>query len=215
MLRAFITSFNSTNTSSLNLLMQQQQQQQYQSEVNYAGSVVDGPARSIKSVRPVGYAGSVVSFAGSTTSRALKQAHAASAGNSHEQPLMDPTAESAGDRASLTSGSNQHSSCIVRGAGPCVSFAGGSGIDESSAIGPEGGTSASGSKGSLLSKADRAAGYAASVAAGSVSRGPAGSVAGSQMGWGVPGRPGIAGAGPISDSLSLHGALVLCKEVGC
>lgn len=214
MLRAYITSFHSTNTSSLNLLMQQQQQ--YQSEANYAGSIVDGPARSIKSVRPVGYAGSVVSFAGSTTSRAVRQAHAAAAGNSHEQPVVDPIAGSAGDRASVSSGSNQHSSSIVRGGGPCVSFAGGSGLDASSAVGPEGGpgASASGSKGSLLSKAERSAGYAASVAAGSVSRGPAGSVAGSLVGWGVPGRPGSAGAGPISDSLGLHGALVLCKEVG-
>lgn len=229
-LRAYTNSFNSTNTSSLNLLMQEQQQLQYKSEYNYAGSIVGGPAKSTtKSCRPAGYAGSVLSFAGSTGGAKASEARAAAlaAGNS--------PAEAADDAAGNSAAMQRSCSIVQRAASSTghhvVSFAGGvsvagdnSGDQQAAGGGSDGagGGAASVAGGSkagamLSSKADRVAGYAASMAAGSTGRGPAASVAGgSQAGGSVWGRPGSAGGagGPSSDCLSLHGALVLCKEVG-
>lgn len=209
-LRAYIASFNSSNTSSLNLLMQQQQQQQCQSEANWAGSIAGGAAKSSKSIKPSGYAGTIVSFSGSTAGSAFKQTTASA-------PTTAETNISSRRPASI----EPSSSSVHRGggAGPSVSFAGGppGAGDEETGHGADAGAAGSSvagtGSGTLLSKAGRTAGYAASVAAGSTARGgAAGSVAGNAVSGGVGGRP--CSAGPTSDSLSLHGALVLCKEVG-
>ena len=221
-LQSYITSFNSTNNSSLNLLMQQQQ---HQSEANWAGSIAGGPAKSSKSVKPAGYAGSIVSFAGSTTSsacRAFNQAQTSAAAAPAFDGL-DAAADSVDGRASGSqpSSASQSNTTARRG---IVSFAGSPspGDDSAEAAGAEtaagapSSSSCGSTKGLLLSKAERAAGYAASIAAGSTGRGGgAGSVIGSQAARGSGGRPGSAGpTGPVSTCISLHGALVLCKEVG-
>lgn len=220
---AYISSFNSTNTSSLNLLMQQQQQQQYQSEANWAGSITGGPARSIRLARHPGLGGSVVSFAGSSSKQAAAAAAAiSSAGQAAFLPATDVDGTSVSGADSST---HRPAGSIVRGpaagsARPTVSFTGavgpsdaadgwGVGTDSGSVMG---GSSSPGSRGVLMSKAGRTA----SVAAGSEFRARgAGSVAGSRAAGSVcgSGRPGSAGAGPVSDCMSLHGALVLCKEV--
>jgi hypothetical protein len=168
-----------------------------------------------------------VSYAGSTSKQAAAAAGAAAAANgSSAQPMFLSVADA--DSASLSGadGAMQRpAGSIVRGpsAGsrPTVSFTGavgagdaaadglGAGADSGSVVG---GSSSPGSRGLLMSKAGRAA----SVAAGSEFRARgAGSVAGSRVAGSVSGsgRPGSAGAGPASDCMSLHGALVLCKEV--
>jgi hypothetical protein len=113
----------------------------------------------------------------------------------------------------------QRPGSIVRGPGPAVSFAGGAGAGDEDTSGSDTlsvmGAPSPGSRGALLSKANRMAGYAPSVAAGSEYRGRgAQSVAGSQVARSGGGRPATATSGPASDCLSLHGVLVLCKEVG-
>lgn len=222
-LRAYISSFDSTNTSSLNLLMQQQQQQ---SEANWAGSITGGPARSTKSARHPGFGGSVVSFAGSTSKQAAAAAAAATAAiSSAGQAAFLSASDVDGAGVSGADSSTQRpAGSIVRGPAsgswPTVSFTGavgpndaadgwGAGADSGSVMG---GSWSPGSRGVLMSKAGRAA----SVAAGSDFRARgAGSVAGSHVAGSVggSGRPGSAGAGPVNDCMSLHGALVLCKEV--
>lgn len=225
-LRAYISSFNSTNTSSLNLLMQLQQQQ-YQSEANWAGSVTGGPARSTKSARHHGWGGSVVSFAGSTSKQAAAAAAtaAAAAMSSAGQATFLSASDVDGAGISGADSSMQRpAGSIVRGPAsgpwPTVSFPGavgpgdaadgwGAGADSGRVMG---GSSNPGGRGVLMSKAGRAA----SVAASSEFRARgAGSVAGSRAAGSVGGngRPGSAGAGPVNDCMSLHGALVLCKEV--
>lgn len=205
-LRAYISSFNSSSSSSLNFLMQQQQQFAGQSECNWAGSIAGGPAKSTKSGRPPGVAGSVVaSFVGSR-----EGARGGASGSGRAQQLQG---EQQSDEALTTQDSMRPRGVAkaAAGSGPTVSFAGCT-ADESA---PAVGASISGSKAGLLSsKAERAAsyavsGYAASVAAGSTGRGPAGSVAGSVGGT----QDSTGAAGPAIDCLNLHGALMLCKEV--
>jgi hypothetical protein len=204
--------------------MQQQQQAAHQSEANWAGSIVGGPAKSTKSARQGGYAGSVVSFAGSTGRAVQQAASVASFSMGQQSPGPSGAAAADADNNSRQGGVQGSGGSIVRGGGPSVSFAGGPGpgaddgpgADAASAVGS--GSSPGGKGGALLSKAERAAGYAASVADGSQyrGRGAGGSVCGSQVAGSVggAGRPGSAGMlGPASDCLSLHGALVLCKDV--
>jgi hypothetical protein len=155
----------------------------------------------------------MVSFAGSTGASRTAAAAAAVAGSSTESISIT-------DGAGIGSPSEMQRPCsIVRGSGPTVSFAGsaGAGADASggdtlSAMG----ASSPGSRGALLSKADRVAGNASSIAVGSEYRGRgAQSVTGSQVAGSGGGRPAAtAASGPASDCLSLHGVLVLCKEVG-